>query len=191
METFYDENGKPSTVEMMNQKSDLRIFLSSDHNFEIIFIPLVQKYQYSAIVLPKERYNVRDVLKNFDIMKMKTYFFYSKLQYVDLKLPKIKIRDQYDFVEILNYFGLKENFVTDRPDFSRIMNEPVFIGNIIQVTNLNFDDHDEDASTPTMTDKSSELSYKFHVTKPFLYFVFSYSENIVYASAVVTRPNAA
>ncbi|KII61247.1 Serpin B10 [Thelohanellus kitauei] len=125
------------------------------------------------------------------MIKMKNYMFDSTVQYVDLKLPKIQIRDQYDFSEIFKNFGWKENFAENQHDFSRITNTPIFITNLIQNTNLGFDDLHEKYSVAKMNHNTSEPQYKFHVTRPFLFFVYSYSENIVYASAYVTHPNAA
>ncbi|KII63033.1 hypothetical protein RF11_15480 [Thelohanellus kitauei] len=121
-EKFYLNNGIAINVEMMNQKSYNYIYEKSDDNFRILFQRMERQDLYSAIVLPKHGYMIQEILKN--------------LNYVYLKLPKFTIRSQNDIVKTLKHFGITDFFDSNPSDFVSIINEPAFIGNITQFSNL-------------------------------------------------------
>ncbi|KII61258.1 Antithrombin-III [Thelohanellus kitauei] len=69
---FYDEQGHARNVEMMNQNTYNYIYEKSDDNFRMLFKELERPDLYSVIVLPKEMYTIKDVLK---ILKVFCFIF--------------------------------------------------------------------------------------------------------------------
>ncbi|KII65191.1 Glia-derived nexin [Thelohanellus kitauei] len=189
-DTFYNDKGQELIVSMMNRESLDGIFDCPDHNFRIIFSSLTTPNMFSAIVLPRDENTVHDVLKNFKINELKTYFDQSKLKYVKLKLPKFTIRAKNDFENILMNFGITDIFDQTSADFGRMTSQNVFIGSLVQVSNMVIDEGDmvKTDSNPQMQKSNSE-PYHFFVTRPFLVFIYSSAEKAVIISAVVTHPN--
>ncbi|KII68955.1 Serine proteinase inhibitor A3K [Thelohanellus kitauei] len=191
-ETFYDEKGRQLMVPMMNQQSFNYIYDSITHNFRVLFKSCVQEYVFSAIVLPRQGYKIKDVLKNFNIDEMHTYFMESEFHYVKLKLPRFNISRQTDFLHTFKDFGITNIFDINHSDFGQMTNDTVFIGNIIQVSNLVIDELNDRAiaSEETNDDKSLLMPKEFYVKRPFLFFVYVYNNQNVPLGAVVTNPNA-
>ncbi|KII63039.1 hypothetical protein RF11_15486 [Thelohanellus kitauei] len=122
---------------------------------------------------------------------MNSYFERSELEYVDLRVPKFQIIAKNDLVDTLKNFGITDLFDPYLADFGRMTNKTVFIGNIIQISNLVIDDFDltEPHFIPKMDENSTLTIYEFYVRSPFLFLVFSFGANFVHISAVVTNPN--
>ncbi|KII65604.1 Heparin cofactor 2 [Thelohanellus kitauei] len=108
----------------------------------------------------------------------------------EIKLPKFKIFGHNDLVETLKYLEISDIFEKNCSEI-RMMNHPFFIRNLIQVANFGVEESNERiASDPNDGDEKSYNPYEFIVTRPFLFFVYSYSDNIIYISAAITNPNA-
>ncbi|KII67524.1 Serpin B4 [Thelohanellus kitauei] len=183
---FYDDNGQPH--ESLN-----KIFELHGYNFRILFKPLKHSDFVSAIVLPRNGQKVKDILKNFKLNEMHTYFEQSKLMNVKFKMPKFKISRKDDLAQTLKKFGIIDMFDPDLSDFGMMTNHSVFIGNLMQVINLDIGDMDQRAADEpeAMEMESSSETYKFYVRKPFLFFVYSPVANVALFSAVVTNPGIA
>ncbi|KII63035.1 Serpin I2 [Thelohanellus kitauei] len=191
-EVFYDDKGQPQMVEMMNQISRNRIFESSEDKFRILFKSCNRRKYHTVIVLPNEGTTIREVLYNFEIDQMGTYFYSAKSKYIDLKLPKFEIETFTDFVETLKYIKLTHIFERNQSDFGRMTNHSVFIGNLIELSYLVIDDMGDVGSShlTVRVDQYTGGATKFYVTRPFLFFIYSYQGNLVHISAIVTDPNA-
>ncbi|KII67102.1 Alpha-2-antiplasmin [Thelohanellus kitauei] len=191
-EIFFDEKGQPLEVDMMNQESFNLIYDSPDHDFRILFKSFKQTLLYSVIVLPKEGHSFNDVLENFNITELLIYFKYSSMKYVQLKLPKFQIFRQNDLVKTLMFYGITDIFDPNLSDFRRMTNHTVYIGNLIHITNIVIDEFGiRGAESPsTMDEEAVSQLYEFYVTRPFLFFVYSPLETLVFFSAIVTNPSS-
>ncbi|KII62345.1 Serpin B7 [Thelohanellus kitauei] len=197
-EMFYGDSGKPFMVSMMNQESLNKIFDQPGYNFRILFKDLNHISIVSAIVLPRDRHGVKNVLNNFKVFKifiqfydMYTYFEKSKSMNVKLKLPKFKILRHDDLVDTLKKFGIIDIFDPEVSDFGMMTNYSVFIGNLMQVVNLGIDDMDLAAThtTEPLKEQSVSATCEFKVNRPFLFYIYSYLAEVALFSAVVTHPD--
>ncbi|KII68741.1 Glia-derived nexin [Thelohanellus kitauei] len=192
-EIFYDDEGQLQEVSMMNQESFNLIYESPDDNFRILFKRLTHPLFYTAIVLPRDGMDVKDVLKSFKTDKMDYYFENSSIRYVKLKIPKFKISSQIDLIKTLKEFGITDIFDPHFSDFGRMTNRSVFIGNFIQVAHITAREGGETTFEDIVApDEQLFLHpYEFYVKRPFMIFVYSPLENLVCVSIIVTNPNAA
>ncbi|KII68952.1 Serpin B7 [Thelohanellus kitauei] len=199
-ETFYDDNANQYEVSMMNQESYHRVYDLPENNFRILFKDFTYPTLFSAIVLPRDGHRIVDVFQNFKVFflltkldQMPAYFNYSTKKYVKLKLPKLNILSRNDLVATMIHFGIKDIFDKDHSNFGRMMNNSVYVGNLMQVTNLAIDELgvNSEEEIEDMVEESIYETDEFYVTRPFLFFVYSYSGEPVLFSAIVTNPKAA
>ncbi|KII66362.1 Glia-derived nexin [Thelohanellus kitauei] len=66
-EIFYDDQGVPLQVSMMNHKNYERIFDFQHYNFKIIFRSLSHDSMFSAIILPNTGHSVESVLRILNV----------------------------------------------------------------------------------------------------------------------------
>ncbi|KII65192.1 Glia-derived nexin [Thelohanellus kitauei] len=197
-EIFYNDNGEQLEVDMMNQEGYNKIYGSFQYNFRILFKPFHYKKLFSVIVLPRGGYNLDDVLKSFKVFvsiiepdQMGVYFERATKIFAKLKLPKFKIYAQNDLIDPFMHYGVTDIFHRNHSDFGRMTNTNVFIGNLMQVANIAFDEEGARAEeVPSEAIEDESHKYEFYVTKPFLFFVYAPSERVVILSAVVINPNA-
>ncbi|KII65249.1 Serpin I2 [Thelohanellus kitauei] len=157
----------------------------------MIFKPYTQEEMYAIIILPNDGFSIQDVLYNFKVDQIANYFKKSHFEYVHLKLPKFKLFHDIDLVETLKKFGITYIFDRNMSDFGSMTNESVYIGNLIQVANLEVSES-ADSNYKYDISMTSELiddSYEFFVTNPFLFLVYSYTENVMLISAILTNPS--
>ncbi|KII60502.1 Serine proteinase inhibitor 1 [Thelohanellus kitauei] len=191
-EIFYDDNGQPIEVSMMNQQSNIPIYDSPDDDFQLLFKPFERESLFSVIVLPSKGRTIEDALKNLKLDLMPMYFKNSSMKFVDLKMPKFEILSQNDLVNTLIHFGVTDIFDPLHSDFGCATNQTVYIGNLIQVVNLDVDElgvNAEKDDEATFEEPYTQ-PYKFYVTKPFVFLVYLSSENLVLYGAIVTNPNS-
>ncbi|KII65195.1 Antithrombin-III [Thelohanellus kitauei] len=188
-EIFYEDNGQQLQVAMMNQEIYQKIFDSPHYIFKILFRPFTENI-YSAIILPRDGHAVNDVLQILNLDQLYNYFKLFTWKYVKLKLPKFKILSQKDFVHTLKKFKVADMFDRNHSDFGWMTNQKVFIGNLIQVSNIAIDESGlTDAHGTISMEESASEPYEFYVTKPFLFLVFSPSDKLVIFSAIVKNPS--
>ncbi|KII72401.1 Antithrombin-III [Thelohanellus kitauei] len=126
---FYNDDRIGYLVNMMNQESVNKLYSLRQNNFRILFQPLKQSDLVSAIVLPRQFYNLKDIRQNFQVClylmkvnKMDIYYKASKFGNIKLKLPKFKIRRHDYFDEILKNFGIIDIFDPDLSDLGTMTN---------------------------------------------------------------------
>ncbi|KII72740.1 Alpha-2-antiplasmin [Thelohanellus kitauei] len=122
---------------------------------------------------------------------MSTYFDASQLKYVHLKLPKFQINGINDFIKTFMHFEVTDIFDLNHSDFGRMTNQTVFIGNLMQVSNLAIDELGirTYAATVASVGESGSPREEFYVTRPFLFMVYSSLDRLVFIICVVTNPN--
>ncbi|KII71368.1 Serpin B11 [Thelohanellus kitauei] len=191
-EIFHFENNIIYAVYMMNQEGLHKIYDLRKNNFRVLFKPLKHGDLISAIVLPRILKNVQDILKSFKLNEMSIYYKDSKLINVRVKLPKFKIARHDDLVEALKKFEVTEIFDPHLSDFRTMTKYNVFIGNLIQVINVDIDDTNV-TETDTTEDMEVDvenlpLTTNFYARWPFMFLIFSPSKNVILFSSIVMNP---
>ncbi|KII63032.1 Leukocyte elastase inhibitor [Thelohanellus kitauei] len=189
---FFQNKSRVINVEMMYEKGYNYVYDESDNNFRILFKRMAHRDLYSVIVLPKPPYMIQEILKNLDMNQIYTYFEQSELKYVCFKLPKFQIYGQNEIIGTLKHFGITDIFDSYERNFGRMTYEQVVVGNITQFSKFIINEGGV-RSAPTkkaFVDESIVNIYQFHVKKPFLYILFSFSDNLVYITAIVRHPTS-
>ncbi|KII60609.1 Alpha-1-antiproteinase S [Thelohanellus kitauei] len=190
-ELFYDDKRETIHVEMMNHVSSYLMYIPPNNNWEILFKPFFESYEFAAIILPKSGSTVEEVLSDIEFEKMFRYLQKAEYKHVKLRLPKFKIQMWKDFVPVFKNLGITDIFDENHSYSGRMTNVPVAIGNIIQVINFSVDEHGQNISnTNDIQQESRDNFYEFCVNKPFIFVVYSHWKNLIYFSAVVNKPNA-
>ncbi|KII74917.1 Alpha-2-antiplasmin [Thelohanellus kitauei] len=188
---FYNNKREALEVMMMNQESHNKIFDLEGYNFRIIFKPFAYDHFFTAIILPRSGFTVKDVLENINLDEMSIYFENSTWKYIDLNLPKFQMSFRTDFVQILINLGVIDLFDRYLSDFREMTDYWMFIESLSQLANIAVDE--DGVLIAAATEASVALSQsprdESYSTKPFMFFIYSSSSKLVLFSSVVSNPN--
>ncbi|KII72916.1 hypothetical protein RF11_12385 [Thelohanellus kitauei] len=71
---------------------------------------------------------------------MRTYHNESLMKYVKLKMPKFKVIIRNDYVDTFKHFGVTDIFDENLSDFGKMTDEKVFIGKLMQISDVVVDE---------------------------------------------------
>ncbi|KII71422.1 Serpin B11 [Thelohanellus kitauei] len=187
MEDFY-VGGRTLKVEMMNQ---INVYPMIDMNYSrFIFIPINKNKQYAVIVLPNPGKSLDDVFQHFKLRELPVYYEQSKMEYVDLKLPKFILLGSENLKSTFKHFNVTYLFESINNDFGEFAEPGHFFKTIHQTARVVIDESGGTGSHNT--DAISQMNVnitEFYVNQPFLFMIFEQYKRIVLLVSAVRNPN--
>lgn len=142
-ETFYNQDGTTSEVNMMHLTEVLNFSDSSNEPYMAVELPYGNQSFNMAIVVPKENYTLDDILPTFDWNRL----IMGGMK-VNVALPKFKIEASYpeEIMKCVKELGISQIFI---PGSLSGINEELFVGQITQDTFIDVDEAGTEASAVT------------------------------------------
>lgn len=169
---FTNENGSVSNVDMMcnvvraiyahrDGYSHLKMFYG-DCSFGM------------TIILPDEGADLNDAIEKFAGMSTRELSV-TELYECDVELPRFNIGTKANLKEYFENVGIKEIFMDDKADFSKLSDAAFSIGEIKQVASLRVDEEGTEAASVTITGATTAVGplpqAEFHVNRPFAFVI--------------------
>ena len=154
--TFYNSDGTETAVAMMSQmKRGLRTGYDKSLDVSCLEMPYLGKEYSMWIFLPNKRFGLS---KELTVQKMKTMMQQSEFKgnHIALDLPKFKLCYESPLRKKLENLGMKNMFLTDQADLTKISDEPgLHVSDIVHKAFIEVNEEGTEAAAVT----SKKLSY--------------------------------
>jgi len=164
-----------------------------DNLLSIVEIPYTEKKQSLLIILPKERYGLKDVEKVFDQNSLSDYFNKMIARRVNLSIPKFKTEATYDLKSNLSKMGMPIAF-TNNADFSGITGDKsLAIDKVIHKAFIDVNEEGTEAAAATaVTMRKTSMMLdeaRFNADHPFIYLIKDNDTNTILFVGRLMDPN--
>ncbi|KII69369.1 Serpin I2 [Thelohanellus kitauei] len=201
-----DKNSIP--VPMMNITDVFRYYDDARTLTEIVFLPFEGQDIYAVIVLPNRLITVEYLLSYIDSISIHRWLRYSTVKEVNVMIPKFKIFNMIDLKQPLNHFNVTRLFSQKYADMSKMMIDPGYLNSYFQFASIDIQESGahvmgeprvdsnefQDTEEQIIDNDSSEAHVpiiNFHVNRPFIFYVFERSNELILFFTVVTTPEIA
>ena len=193
---FYCTEEKTSMVKMMTQEKNYSYISNSEKGFKCVIIPYKQPGFSMVIILPDERFGLKNVIKKLDVKTIESLkepkSFSSKR--VLLNMPKFKVEYEANLTETLRSLGIKDAFDEKNADFSAMSKEALqkdrrlHVSEVVHKAFVETNEEKIEAAAATGKEElaySDGESYDFTVDHPFL-FMISYQTQTLFMGKVTS-----
>ena len=163
---FYCTDKKTSTVKMMTQTNYYPYASIDEKGFKCVKIPYKQPDFNMLIILPDERFGLKDLISKLDVKTIedikKDENFIRKE--VLLKLPKFKIEYEANLNETLRSLGIEDAFDELKSDFSAMSTQPkgLYVDKVVHKAFIETNEEGTEAAAATGV-RIIQMSLKQHV----------------------------
>ena len=142
-ETFYNQDGTTSEVDMMHLTKTFNFRDSSNEPYMAVELPYGNQSFHMAIVVPKENYTLDEILPTLDWNRLSMGGWE-----VNVELPKFKIEANYpeEIMKCVKELGVSQIFL---PGSLPGIHPELFVGQIAQDTFIEVDEAGTEASAVT------------------------------------------
>ncbi|CAH8819449.1 unnamed protein product, partial [Schistosoma curassoni] len=193
-EDFHISSDRQITVDMMTQEGVMKYGKFEDEGFEIVSKPLNNTRFTFVIVLPLEKWSLNGATELLNGNKvLSEYVKNLKETTVSLRLPKFTLKNTLDLVPTLKSIGVVDLFDPVKSDLSGITpNHNVYVNEFIQTNVLKLNESGIEATTvtsPIFVPISAIIpEVDFHVTHPFICFIYDQQLTMPIMAAKVMNP---
>ncbi|CAH8570859.1 unnamed protein product [Schistosoma intercalatum] len=193
-EDFYISPDRQITVDMMTQEGVMKYGKFEDEGFEIVSKPLNNTRFTFVIVLPLEKWSLNGATELLNGNKvLSEYVKNLKETTVSLRLPKFTMKNTLDLVPTLKSIGVVDLFDPVKSDLSGITpNHDLYVNEFIQTNVLKLNESGIEATTvtsPIIVPISAIIpEVDFHVTHPFICFIYDQQLTMPIMAAKVMNP---
>ncbi|CAI2730969.1 unnamed protein product [Schistosoma spindalis] len=182
------------TVHMMTQDAVMMYGKFKDEGFEIVSKSLNNTRFSFVIVLPLEKWSLNGSMELLNGNKvLSEYVKNLKETTVSLRLPKFTLKNTLDLVPTLKSIGIVDLFDPVKADLSGITpNHNLYVNKFIQTNVLKLNESGIEATTVTspifMPISAIIPEVDFHVTHPFICFIYDQQLTMPIMAAKVIKP---
>ena len=172
-ETFTDERGVKTTVQMMkNEKS----FAYQDNDvIRAVCLPYGNGAYSMMVILPAEGKTLSDVTNYLDMETWEDFQRKMVKCSVDLKLPKFETKFEINLNDILSAMGMPSAFDPMKADFKAMSDAAMCLSVVKQKAAIKVDEEGTEAAVVSMTGMAMAAfpgdHIVFHADRPFLYLI--------------------
>lgn len=172
-ETFTDERGVKTTVQMMkNEKS----FAYQDNDvIRAVCLPYGNGAYSMMVILPAEGKTLSDVTNYLDMETWEDFQRRMVMCVVDLKLPKFETKFEISLNDILSSMGMPSAFDPMKADFKAMSDAAMCLSVVKQKAAIKVDEEGTEAAVVSMTGMAMAAfpgdHIVFHADRPFLYLI--------------------
>ena len=183
-EVFRGEDGKETTVPMMNQTR--QFFYTENDLCQTLCLPYSNGAYQMIILLPKEGKTVREVAQSLTADSWEKCYDQMRRISVDVKLPRFESSSDVILTRVISAL-MPDAFDMKKADFSNLFDWKSYIAMIKQTGRIKVDETGTEASVVTALQgrimgldlAPPEVIY-FHATHPFLYFIREWSTGTIF-----------
>lgn len=183
-EVFRGEDGKETTVPMMNQTR--QFFYTENDLCQTLCLPYSNGAYQMIILLPKEGKTVREVAQSLTADSWEEMYDQMKSVRVDVKLPRFESSSDVILTRVISAL-MPDAFDMKKADFSNLFDWKSYIAMIKQTGRIKVDETGTEASVVTALQgrimgldlAPPEVIY-LHATHPFLYFIREWSTGTIF-----------
>ncbi|XP_075241502.1 alpha-1-antiproteinase 2-like isoform X1 [Convolutriloba macropyga] len=197
-DNFHVSSTKTVKAPFMHQQSNFLYISKDEENFALAFLPYRAQSADTAwvmgIILPKMGSNPSDFVKFLEFESLKNLYTQSSRTLLNVKLPKVKVEATIDLIPFFQKLGVRAAFGTGA-DFSGISgNQQTLVSDIRQKCFVDIDEEGTEAAAATVAmmmfgcARPIAQPIDFHVTSPFVYFIYQPDSGIVLFVGTVNNP---
>lgn len=187
---FYIDETTSVEVNMMKLTAMFKYF--EDEEVQILQLPYAGGRFSMVIVLPKKSVKLSDVEKRFSLQKLMHWLQSLEVLEVQVYLPRFKVEQRFSLKEVLTKMGMVDAF-TDSADFSKMDGTKMLkIQNVIHQAFVEVNEEGTEAAAATAVIIGIKMGPKipiiFKVDRPFLFFIYEKSNNVILFMGRVMKP---
>ena len=183
-EVFRGEDGKETTVPMMNQTR--QFFYTENDLCQTLCLPYSNGAYQMIILLPKEGKTVREVAQSLTADSWEEMYDQMKSVRVDVKLPRFESESEVNLTGMMSAL-MPNAFSMKKADFSNLFDWESYIAMVKQKGHIKVDETGTEATvTEALQGRIMGLDLvqpdmvHFHATHPFLYFIREWSTGAIF-----------
>jgi serpin B len=184
-EVFKDEDGKETTVPMMNQTC--QFFYTENDLCQTLCLPYSNGAYQMFVLLPKEGKTVGDVVQSLTADGWGKCYDQMRRVLVEVKLPRFESKSEVILTDVMKKLGMPDAFSMTKADFSNLFDMKSWIDKVKQFGRIEVDETGTEATVVTALqgrivglDLVQPDTIRFHATHPFLYFVREWSTGTIF-----------
>lgn len=172
-ETFTDERGVKTTVQMM--KNEKRFAYQDDDVIRAVCLPYGNGAYSMMVILPAEGKTLSDVTNYLEMSTWEDFQRRMVMCDVDLKLPKFETKFEITLNDILSAMGMPSAFDPMKADFKAMSDAAMCLSVVKQKAAIKVDEEGTEAAVVSMTGMAMAAypgdHIVFHADRPFLYLI--------------------
>ncbi|XP_050548235.1 serpin B4-like, partial [Daktulosphaira vitifoliae] len=183
-ELFYLAAGQSVTTKMMHLNENLKYYHDSDLELSAIELPYIN-YDYKMMILLPDAKDGLSKLEN-NLSKIKLFEISKKMSTytVDVKMPKFKIEQEYNLVDVLNKLGCSSMF-SSNANFSEISDGPIVVNDVLHKAFIDVDEKGTEAAAATglkIVPMSALIApnAQFYADHPFIFAIMTRKNDILF-----------
>ncbi len=184
-EVFKDEDGKETTVPMMNQTC--QFFYTENDLCQTLCLPYSNGAYQMFVLLPKEGKTVGDVVQSLTADGWEKCYDQMRRVLVEVKLPRFESKSEVILTDVMKKLGMPDAFSMTKADFSNLFDMKSWIDKVKQFGRIEVDETGTEATVVTTLqgrigglDLVQPDTIRFHATHPFLYFIREWSTGTIF-----------
>ena len=184
-EVFKGEDGKETTVPMMNQMH--KFFYTENDLYQALCLPYSNGAYQMIVLLPKEGKTVQEVAQSLTADSWEKCYDQMRRVDVDVKLPRFESSSDVNLTRVISALGMPNAFSMEKADFRNLYDLQSCIEMIKQKGRIKVDETGTEATVATILqgriaglDLVQPDTVCFYATRPFLYFIREWSTGTIF-----------
>lgn len=178
---FTNYDGSTTQADMMSQKADKVTCYQyyADSKMTVLEMGLAMNHYNLMIILPNERCNMRDFLKEFTSESLGNIFRNSSTCFANIELPRFSVNYGAGLIPFLKRLGMQDAFDPYKANFKNLTERDKFYISLIQQkTKFIVDEEGVKAASATIVngngvDINQFPTVDFKVDRPFAFILYS------------------
>lgn len=183
-------NGTSTSVEMM-YTLDIKFGYFQNEQVELINLPYGKENYHYTILLPKENFNVNQLVENFTMQQWNEWKAgLSKEHSLELRMPKFELDYEIKLNDALKSLGMQDAFSESIADLSGINNQgQLYVSEVKHKTYMRVDEAGTEAAAATSIGIGpTSISPSVLVDKPFLLIIHEQKTNAILFMGKIMNP---
>jgi serpin B len=184
-EVFKGEDGKETTVPMMNQMH--KFFYTENDLYQALCLPYSNGAYQMIVLLPKEGKTVQEVAQSLTADSWEKCYDQMRRVDVDVKLPRFESSSDVNLTRVISALGMPNAVSMEKADFRNLYDLQSCIEMIKQKGRIKVDETGTEATVATILqgriaglDLVQPDTVCFYATRPFLYFIREWSTGTIF-----------
>ncbi|VDM21856.1 unnamed protein product [Wuchereria bancrofti] len=176
-----DSQKKLNGLPMMQLNAVLKYY--EDKLVQVVKVPYVGDEVEMVIILPKARCGLYKVREEMTGRNLRRYIENAMPTKVELKLPKFELKQELNLADILEKLGIT-GIISEKANFRALSDSPISVGKIIHGASFKVNGKAMETRTEIGFTSPGLVFRKniiFNADQPFLFFVISKSEDVLFA----------
>lgn len=188
VKAFTNSDGSVSNVDMMCNK--LNAIYAHRDGYSRVKLTYGDGSFGMTIILPDDEADLSDAIEKFSSLSAGERSVADWYE-CDVELPRFNITTSVRLNEYFENIGIKEIFMDDKADFTKLSDTAFSIGEIKQVTSLRVDEEGTEAASVTITGATTAVGpipqTEFHVNRPFAFVIDETSTGAILMAGCVRK----